>query len=250
MTSSEIRHLVLDKSFLQGCQRDDLESIIREGTRFVVIMETYVELATTDKLREQLLRKLHGLSEHVDILDHIGTLVKYERENLRPCWPVAEHFIRGAFNPNFSLRFADDQATVIQEQKDYLENKAPSEYLGIVKEIAMKKRGLDQKDICRAEVIREVYGRLRKQESRLPPAELLDERWAIYRKVQVDLLATFDYLRSYHGMKFHRSVKDRAHDQIDFRVCIVGALVGGLAARDNMVSGYFRTICPTGRLVQ
>lgn len=250
MTSNEIRHLVLDKSFLQGCQRDDLESIARSGTRFVVIAETYVEVCTADNLREQLLRKLHGLSEHVDILDHVGTLFKYERDNQRPCWPVAEHFIRGAFNPNFAFRFTDEQARAIREEKDSIEVTASSQFLGIVREIVMKNRGLDSEHICREDTIRQVYARLRAQASRLPPPELLDERWAIYRKVQVDLLATFDYLQNYNGTEFLRGAKRRAHDQTDFRVCIVGALVGGLAARDGMVKKYFQTLCPTGRLVQ
>ncbi len=243
-------YLVLDKDFFQGCRRDDLESIACSGVRFIVIAETYMELCTTDDLREQLLRKLHGLSPHIDILDHIGTLYKYEIDNRLPCSPVIEHFIRGALNPNFTFQFTDEQSRVIQGEKDHLENRAPNEFLGIVKEIAIKNPGFDEGDICCAEIIRQVYGRLRKQESRLPPPNLLDDRWAIYRKVQVDLLAAFDYLRSYDGKEFRRSVRDRAHDQIDFRVCIVGALVGGLATRDNMVTKYFQTICPMGRLVQ
>lgn len=247
MASTEVRYLVLDKDFFQGCPRD-VESIAHAGTRFIVIEETYMEVGTTDNLREQLLRRLHGLSEHIDLL-HIGALFKYEIDNQRPCWPVTEHFQRGVLNPNFTFPFTDQQTKVLEEKRDYVEYHSANQFLQIVKEIQAKTGKFERGDICRADAVREVYASLRS--SRWPPAELLDERWAIYRKVQVDWLAALDYLQNYDGTEFLRSAKTRAHDQIDFWVCVVGALVGGLATRDEKtVARYFRTICPTGRLVQ
>lgn len=249
MIEAEIRYFVLDKSVLQGCRLDVLESIARSSARFVMTAEHYMEVCTTDdQKRKELLGKLHGLSRHIDLLDHIGTLYKYEINKQRPCSPVTKHFAKGVLNPNFTFQFTDEQDRIFKEERDYLENRSANEFQHIVKEIAMKNQGLDKKNICHAEVVRQVYSRLRVQASKLPPAELLDEHWAIYRKVQVDLLATFDYSYSYNGSNFCIRQEKMAHNQIDFRLCIVGALVGGLATRDKIMRRYFQTICPSGWL--
>ena len=250
LTMSEYKpsHLVLDKSFFDGCNLQEMETIAQSGMRFIVTAELHVEICTTNHLRKQSLEKLHKLSECIDLLE-IRSLYKYELEKHCASSPVTAHFIKGAFNPNFDFEFTDEQTKIIKEEQNYLERESADAFLEIAKEVVAKSRGFMCLDVCQPDVIREVYGRLRAASSRLPESDLLDEKWALYRKVQVDLLGTLDYMQNYHGGQFQLGQERRAHDQVDFRVCIVGALAGALATNDDKVAEYFRTICPSGFLL-
>ncbi len=243
---TSIRYAVMDKSFLQGCTHHDLE-LVTQSRRLVVTMEHYIEVCTGNS--EGLLRKLHKLSAHVDLLDHIGTLYKYEIENRQPCTPVANHF-RGQLNPSFSLQFTNEQWTAINAERDHIETWSSNVFAPIVREIEIKNPGLERLDVCDADTIRTIYNRLRGRSSKLPEPELIDEHWAVYRQVQVDLIAAADYLKTFDGKIFHLRQERIRHDQIDFRICIVAALIGGLATRDKRMIRYFQTVCPQGDVVQ
>lgn len=232
-----MRRVVLDKSFLESFRADDLGQIARGGYRFVVTMEHYVEVCAGSK--QGLLAKLHGLSEHVDLIDHIGTLYKYEIENRKACSPLTSHFIRGYLNPNFSLRFTPEQQTTITAECEYIERRSSDVFEKIIQEIAAKNPGINAWDASCSDTVRTVYGRLRLRDSKLPGPGLIDERWAIYRKVQLDLLATTNYLKAWNGRDLSLGQERRQHDQVDFRICIVAALAGGLAARDKKLIEYF-----------
>lgn len=246
-TQPSVSRAVLDKSFLEGCTACELAKIAESGYRFVVTMEHYVEVCTGAK--QGLVRKLHSLSEHVDLLDHIGTLYKYEIENRRACSPVADRFIQGYLNPNFSFQFTDEQRTAIAAECEHIETWSSNVFEKIIQEVAIKSGGLEALDAACADTVRTVYGRLRLLNSGLPEPDLIDERWAIYRKVQMDLLATTDYLKAWNGRALSFRQERRRHDQVDFRICIVAALTGGLAARDKRLIGYFQAICPLGDLI-
>ncbi len=102
-----VQHMVLDKSFLQGSTSEALAEVVRSGHRFIVIAEHYVEVSTSSRSVTNLLKKLHGLSEHVDILDHVGILYRCEIQNHGSCLPLARHFSPGVLNPNFSFQFTN-----------------------------------------------------------------------------------------------------------------------------------------------
>lgn len=241
-----VHHMVLDKSFLEGSEA--LAEVARSGHRFIVTAEHYVEVSTSSRSVTNLLKKLHGLSEHVDILDHVGILYRYEIQNQSPCSPLSGHFFSGVLNPNFSFQFTDEQAQEIKEERDHLEIESANMFELVAPEIWNNVSSFKREDICKRDVIQKIYNRLRPPTSNLPGAGLLDVRWALYRRLQVELLAAMDYHGGFDGVKFNIGQERRGHDQIDFRICIVGALAGGLAACDKKIRQYFKEICPGGVL--
>ena len=242
-------HLVLDKSFFDGCTLKKLETIARAGTRFIVTGELFVEIRTTSLHREQSVQKLHKLSKYIDLLE-CRALLKYELDRHLPSSPVTAHFVRGTLNPNFSRSLTAEETRTVETERSYLEEKSPGTFLKIVQELVAQSEGFTKGIVCQPDMIREVYSRLRALSSRLPESNLLNESWALYRKLQIDLLARFDYIRSYSGEEFHLSKGRLSHDQIDFRVLTVGALVGSLATNETKMAEYFETICPAGILLK
>ena len=115
----DVRRVVLDKSFFESRSTYELERVAERGYRFLVTGEFYVEVCTSSK--QGLVAKLHSLSEYVDLLDHIGTLYKFEIENRRACSPITSHFIRGDLNPKFSFQFTEKQQAAIAAEYEHIE---------------------------------------------------------------------------------------------------------------------------------
>ena len=263
-------HIVLNKDFIQGCKPETISSLINEGKRLVACSEFYVEVTTMAeshppcrrrahvvseigicescaRIRLARLRKLHGHSDSIDVLDPVGTLFRYEIDNQRPCTPLAERFFHGQFNPNFRFVFSEAHDRLIQGERNHLEIEWPMQYDQVILEILRACPRLTQQDLQRKEVILEVYSRLRS--SRLPPAELLDEGWAIYRRVQVDLFAALDYRHSLVNGEITIQPDRKAHNQTDLIICLVGALVGAVATDEKFIMRCFKVICPEGQIV-
>ncbi len=246
----QMRYMVLDTSYFRTCSPEQLLEDGQKGIRFVVPMEVWIEVCTAGEDKAGLLSKLHELADFVDLLDLLNTLYKYEIEKCRPCSPLTDHFLPGRLNPNFSRQFIADRWNVITAESDHMEQWSSDVFLRIIQEVSAKCSNLGELDISNADHVLSVYDRLRVPGSRLPAPHLIDDRWAIYRKVQMDLLAAVDYLRTWSGKAFALKQERKLHDQVDFRVCIIAALMGGLAAEDNNLIQYFRSMCPSGDLIR
>ena len=240
--NSHHNYIVLDKSFLQGCSDVNFQAFVNSGRCPVVTAELYVEVCTDEnKMRsKKLLARLYNSPAY--LIEHIGTLYNYEIENHRPSGPIIPSLLnQRKLNPRFNFDFDQEQMGQINDEKHYLEEESADAFGPIVKEILHRAPSLDNDKIRSIDYIRKVYGYLTTKKSTFPPSEILDERWALYRKVQMDLLASRDYAYS---------SKKKAHDSIDLRICIMGALVGALAVRDGKIKNYFKIICPTGEIIE
>ena len=84
------------------------------------------------------------------------------------------------------------------------------------------------------------------RDDKLPPVEKLDKNWALFRKLQIDLMATFEYMQSYSNGQFNMKPEKMSHDQIDSKICALASLSGAVATRDKLIKRYFELICPDG----
>jgi hypothetical protein len=78
-----------------------------------------------------------------------------------------------------------------------------------------------------------------------PLGELLDERWAHFRWIQVQLLAGLDFFASY-GLGATLRREDMIHELLDLDYLVPALLIGGLASCEKRMIERFRLLRPDG----
>lgn len=82
----------------------------------------------------------------------------------------------------------------------------------------------------------------------LPPAQLVDQRWALYRWLQVRLLFVVDIYCRYGGnVPQHpvgRVFEKLEHDLHDAQYLVLGVLEGRFATREKKLQRWFSLLCP------
>ncbi|HAJ26837.1 MAG TPA: hypothetical protein DCG53_06260 [Syntrophus sp. (in: bacteria)] len=240
-------HIVLDKSYLQGCRSSDLHEIA-EKHRFLLCAEAFHEVVSSpENEMKGCVRKLLALNGRVDLLDHNGTLLKYEIENKRSCKPLSHHILPLALNPDWNFSFPQSAIETVTEFNDYWEVQRPKTFDEIVKEIISTCGKIPPVQVAsQRDAVLKAYALLRS--SHLPLPSAISEDWAIYRRLQVDLIAACEYMDSFQDGQFCIREERKAHNQIDFRVIIAACLAGGVATRDRLIRRYFQLLCPEGVL--
>ncbi len=100
---NNFRLVVLDKSYLQGCTEKDLQKII-ENNRLLVTAHLGYEIFTDDRNLENCWGKLVRLRHHIDLIDPIGTLYKFEEKKQESCMPLSTHFLQNI--SKISIKFS------------------------------------------------------------------------------------------------------------------------------------------------
>ncbi len=78
-----------------------------------------------------------------------------------------------------------------------------------------------------------------------PPAKLIDERWTLFRWIQVQLLAGLDFFAG-HGLGAPFNRENMFHELLDLDYLIQALMIGGLASRDGQMLKRFNLLCPDG----
>lgn len=257
--------IVVDKCYLQSAKVAEIQSL-KSRYRFVLPDAFFLELLTDEDEdhRAAVVRKL-GVQENPGGRIHIPQLLSFEIEHKQPAFPI-EQFLREDFHFNPDL--AEPKFQFLEEDKENmarwetmnsagieefqkltsviplwfpeLKNFPPSGPIAVIEE-AMARVGSDP------ETVLSIIDRI--NFGKLPPTELLDGRWAIFRKIQLDLLASLEFIRRY-GASNRQVTSQRLHnDFLDLDYLIVAAMIGAFATRDNLPRKYFRLVCPDGVLI-
>jgi hypothetical protein len=81
-----------------------------------------------------------------------------------------------------------------------------------------------------------------------PPAEMIDEKWAHFRWIQIQLVAGLDFYASYGlGARFKR--ENLIHELFDLDYLLSAILVGGLASREHRKVERFNLLRPDGAIL-
>jgi hypothetical protein len=83
---------------------------------------------------------------------------------------------------------------------------------------------------------------------KLPPANVIGPNWAVYRWLQVNLLAAIDVVSRYAEAVVPKAEK-RTNESHDLHYAVTAALIDGLATKDQPMADRFRLLCPAGLLV-
>jgi hypothetical protein len=121
-----------------------------------------------------------------------------------------------------------------------LKSASPKELPERIKELSLNVRN-DQSDM------RGFYANHRHAD--FPPPELLDDGWAFFRWIQVQLLAGLEFISRY-GVDAKLDEESMLHELLDLDYLVSALLVGGLACREARFLERFRFLRSDGVMLR
>lgn len=264
--------IVLDKCFLQSTSKAKIFELARLH-RLIISDALFYELMTEiEPTRSRCFAKFLPIENPVDLVSHIGTLMRTELDSYQPAGKPSQYreLIRFQFNPlllstEYKLPKEAEQeisnATIElhMDVKLFIERAfmTPSFFPDL---LTGKQTQRDQaiKDaeqvIATPNALIDFYSKLESPsgEKPLPSANLITQDWAIYRWLQVQLLFSLDLYVRYHGnipVELSASIFEKMeHDVLDAQLLMLGCLEGAFATNEKKLKRWFRLICPNGIL--
>lgn len=264
-------HIILDKSYLDAASPKQMESLFDEHTVLMPDVLFYELTTTNEKSRKRCFNKFPDTTNPVELIPNIGTLLRYELINHRPCTPLSDRREKVVFNFHNGLRdgsfnFTKEQLEAKQNQEELIERDTRAFFdlammvngffpdLKCVRDknlphIIQKAKGQVATNI---NIVRQIYESLLAHDA--PPnavnANVLGPTWAYFRWVQVRVIYSLDLIFSYRGQmpsnitsKFWRRIE---HDMLDAEYVILASLAGSFACNEKKLIEYFRLIRPEG----
>ncbi len=203
----------------------------------------------------------------------VGDLFRFELGNRSPCMPLDGRFI---VRVKLADSLFDSAGALTREQTQYLSAKETDLRAQTLDAIRIwrsvdrffpRLRGLNAGGDCEAveearriiandiATVRRIYDAIRQQwkatngfPAELPPANLIGPNWAVYRWLQVNLLAAIDIVSKYAAEIVPKAEK-LTNERHDLDYAVTASLIGGLATKDQAMATRFRLLRPEGVLV-
>ncbi|MFA6054888.1 MAG: hypothetical protein WC769_05885 [Thermodesulfovibrionales bacterium] len=271
-------YIVLDKSWLQASRGvNDLSKIALKHRILITDILMY-EISTTSDNANKLscFNKLLSVHNSLDFLPNTGALIHEEMspysfrntfENklypsfLYPSFLVglsklADRNVKSGniFNDlyfnyfeNKDVEFLKQIGNCISVFFPELRGLKPGEKRSIVKKI-IEEVGRNE------ELVKAVYERICNLSDNptgmvsFPIVARLNRQWALFRHVQVYLIAGILFCGKFGDDSLNVQSKKLAHDCVDFEYLISGTLANGIATKDNLIKDIFNICCPDGIL--
>lgn len=267
-------NIVVDKSFLQGASSAHIKDLA-ENHRILMSDALFYELLTTrPEARIRCFSKFPEVQNPVDLINHVGVLMRREIETGKPSGKPSLHkedmqfiFNSALLEPSYSPP-ADAQEAIDEETarlKDsvqtFLERVATIESMfpGLLSGSQEEREAAHleaEKAIVAPNALRSFIAQFTPPpgELPLPSADGINEEWALYRWVQVQLLFTLDVYVRYQGKIPEplscRLYEKMEHDVLDAELLILGCLEGAYATRENKHKRWWALLCPNGCLYE
>jgi len=256
--------IVIDKSFLQGAPKDILQSLFKNH-RVLMTEALFYELLTTTAIeRARCFSRIPSIKNPVVLVQNVGAILRWEVRNQQPLTSVDHvainipfQFNRGLTNNNFSMN---------EERANHLENWKKERLIQVCDfaehackvtvrfpELKNYRPGGDSTNIKRIKkrvctetefVLEEFYnGGL---DHTWPPAEDIDERWALFRWIQIRVVTALDYFHKYGEREVSSETTKIENEYVDLEYCLIGCLVGAIATQDKGMAKRFLALCPSG----
>lgn len=268
-------NITLDKSFLDGASVKLVAEIFSTHTVFFSEALFYEMLTTIESSRTRCFSKIPATHNPVTLLPNIGTMVRYELENLKPCNPIEITALKENFIFNSGLAdgtYVADRQTeeklktwkieVKRDTADFLERcKVVVEYFPALSGLRGNTLQSEIKAIRRelssdVNLVRSLYRQIVSEGSLMPvpDANQLDESWIIYRWVQCQIASA---LRMYSKTQGSLEFTDESpaftrseHTMHDIDHTIIGISIGRIATDDNEIAEDVLLFNPTSTVVR
>lgn len=266
--------IVLDKCFLQGSKKERIHELA-ESHRLVVSDALFYELLTGGEPgRSRCFAKFPATENPVDLVNHIGTLMRIEIDTQRPAGKPSKHreSMRFQFNPrllNAEYELPAEAQQAIDEQTRDLHSDVrsfiarasamdsffPNLLIGSQAE-RVHARAAAEEAVAEPGTLNSFYASLKPPpgERPLPSVKLVTKDWALYRWLQVQFLFGIDLYVRYQGnvpKEFGAATFEKIeHDVLDAQVLMLGCLEGAFATREKKLKRWWRLLCPDGALYE
>lgn len=257
---------VIDKCFLRGAPKERLDFLFSKY-RVIMTESLFYELLTTEAYdRARCFKRLPSIENPVVLVHNVGPILRWEVANQRPLSNIENVALdlRYQFNPglsNESFELNSDQAHAREEWQIEMNRSAQSfaDHSASLPIRFPHLRGyrpgansreidlLKQKVCSEPELIREIYSG--RADEGWPARDCINEKWALYRWVQIRLFAELDYYRKYGEQTENSKNEKIEREYMDLEYCFVGCLAGGLATGDLGMAERFSALCPSGSLL-
>lgn len=266
--------IVLDKSFLQGSKKARIHELATTH-RLVVSDALFYELLTASEPgRSRCFAKFPPVANPVDLVSHIGTLMRLEIETHRPSGKPSEHReqLKFQFNPRLVIpdyELPEEARLGVEEQTAQLQADVESfvsralliesffpNLLAGSHSQQSQEREEAERAIAEPGALLPFYSNLEPPPGQkpFPPASAITERWALYRWLQVQLLFSLDLYVRYRGEvpeSLSPAMYEKLeHDVLDAQVMMLGCIEGAFATREKKLVRWWKLICPFGTLYE
>jgi hypothetical protein len=258
--------IVLDKSFVRAGSAEDVRAIC-DSFDALMTQDLFVELLRSDhETRMKCFSRFPRRENPVILLPNIGTLMRYEKLNRRPCGPLSNHSLGKRFVFNESLasgefELNDRQSEGIrqaemelkQDVEGFMERSMKAgELFPLLKTLRPGQHADRIEELVSwitsdMEGVRRVYAALVPDD--FPPAAIVGRTWAVLRWIQVHLLAAVEFHAKY-GDGINRTNEEKLeNERIDLNYLVFAVLARGLATRDKVMARRFAALAPGGILL-
>lgn len=272
--------IVIDKSWLQGNSKHDIQQLAK--TDKLLLCDILLYELTTENDNDVIQRCFQKIIDSVDsclYIENVGGLLRYEIEHYLPSAPIvnkpflydAKKFIH-KFQGFVEKGLNEEEKRIASEEKhnrEHTELESDKFIFSSVDvwlpEINSIKKGdqigfkqLQQRTANDSELIKDVYRQMVEfRPSYYPDAQLINENWAFFRRMQVHLISAIEYYRKYGVNNITEATKSFANDINDLEYCIIASLADGLATYDMKqkngqkldMGRFYKSICPNGILI-
>jgi hypothetical protein len=268
--------IVVDKSYLQGVPTSTVRELAATA-RLLVSDALFYELLTTDlEARKQCFSKFPPENNPVDLVGHIGPLMRMEISTQKRSGKPSQHRENSGFDFRFNSALLDDDYVLppravkaIEEHtrelqsdvRSYIERVSlvPTFFPDLLKGTTADRKArvtAAEEAIASPRSLLPFYSSLEPPpgESALPPGDVIDESWALYRWLQVQLLFAVDVFARYQGNKPDLNspaiFEKMEHDVLDAQVLMLACLEGAYATRETKLKRWWSLLRPDGKLYE
>jgi hypothetical protein len=265
--------VVLDKSYLQGSSASKIQQMCSQYQLVMPEVLFFEILTTKTENMVKCFKKFPEIENPVALVPNVGSLLRHETENDRPCSPIETQFLKIRYV--FNEHLAKNQFVFTEQQKDALEEwkESTTDSTGGFIEKAIVTDGWfpgiseykpgdsldpisDAMEIVATEhdFVIKIYGQLRDEiyatyKVLWPEPSKIGKEWILFRHLQVHLLAAIEYIRKY-GKEPHAMITKRLENEyLDIDYCIIGTISDGLATRDKTMAKFYNLLCPDKALM-
>jgi hypothetical protein len=262
----ETQEVVLDKSFI--CTASGIEvRHVCDTYRVLMTEDLIFELVHDDReKRARWFSKFPNRDNPGALMPIGGVLMRFEREYLAPSTPIWNH--RKIMTYTFNARLATGEFELTELQSTGVrmwEENLREEALGfadrakVITEIfpILKgyRPGQDRDPIDEVlhriatdmEAVRQFYQWAAPEG--FPPAPIVGRTWAVFRYMQVHLLADVELFAKYGDVN-EPSMAKLENERADLNYLLFALLAKGLATNDTAMKARFRLLCPEGLLIE
>jgi hypothetical protein len=256
--------IVIDKSFLQGASKKTLQSLFQNHRILMTFVNFYELLTTSPVKRARCFQRIPAIENPVELVEPVGSILRWEVKNQ---WPLLniDHVIRKEqfdFNPrlvNENFQMEEEQSIHMEDLNRHMATRAKefaehcSQILIRFPELRSYRPGDNpsqiegvQKTICTdPEFVRELYSR---PDETWPTADRIDEQWALFKWIQIKVMAALDYYRKYGEKEMSSETTRIENEYLDLEYCLIGCLVEAIATQDKGMRKRFLALCPSGKV--